>query len=114
MSFRLVLGVWLALSAPAGSALADIEAGMRAYANGDYATALRELTPVAENGNALAQFTIGFMYTNGRGVPQDDEEAFRWYLMAAEQQHADAQFQVGLAYATGSGASRNEPEAARW
>jgi len=48
------------------------------------ADALRVL---AEQGNADAQFTLGVMYDNGRGVPQDDTEAVRWYRLAADQRH---------------------------
>jgi TPR repeat protein len=40
------------------------------------------------------------MYQNGKGVPQDDAEAIRWYLKAAEQGNADAQNNLGLMYQT--------------
>ena len=39
----------------------------------------------AEEGVAEAQFNLGVMYAEGRGVPQDDAEAARWYRLAAEQ-----------------------------
>ena len=42
----------------------------------------------AEQGDAPAQFALGVMYAEGRGVPQDDAEAVRWYGLAAEQGHA--------------------------
>ena len=44
----------------------------------------------AEQGDAAAQNNLGFMYINGEGVPQDYQEALKWYSLAAEQGHADA------------------------
>ena len=44
-----------------------------------------ELRARAELGVAGAQFNLGVMYAEGRGVPQDDAEAARWYRLAAEQ-----------------------------
>ncbi|HIE87808.1 MAG TPA: sel1 repeat family protein, partial [Gammaproteobacteria bacterium] len=39
----------------------------------------------ANQGDADAQYLLGLMYANGRGVPQDDKEAVRWYRLAADQ-----------------------------
>ena len=50
---------------------ADFQKGIDAYMRGDYATALKEMTPLAEQGNARAQHNLGWMYGNGEGVPQD-------------------------------------------
>ena len=69
---------------------ADFQKGMDAAQTGDFATALREWKPLAEQGHANAQFNLGMMYTIGRGVPQDDKTAAKWYRLAAEQGHADA------------------------
>jgi len=45
------------------------------------------------------------MYANGRGVPEDDAEAVRWYRLAAEQGHAHAQYNLGVKYDNGDGAA---------
>ncbi len=82
-------------------AWADIKAGKDAYLRGDYATALKEWRPLAEQGNAIAQNNLGLMYNNGEGVPQDYEEALRWYRLAAAQGNAIAQNNLGLKYAKG-------------
>ncbi len=58
---------------------------MAAYQRGDYATALREWRPLAEQGNTEAQYGLGVMYDKGRGVPRDHAEALQWYRKAAEQ-----------------------------
>ena len=59
--------------------------GAAAYRRGDYATAIRELRPLAEQGNAAAQNILGFMYDVGKGVPQDYVQALMWYNLAASR-----------------------------
>jgi len=61
---------------------ADFQAGQDAYDRGDYATALKEWRPLAEQGHATAQSNLGYMYDNGLGVPQDYTQARDWYLKA--------------------------------
>jgi uncharacterized protein len=61
-----------------------------ALSNGDYKAALNELIPLAEKGYAGAQYSLGWMYFNGQGVPKDYDEALRWYREAADQGHAGA------------------------
>ena len=61
------------------SLAADFQKGWEAYENGDYATALKEWRPLAEQGSAQAQFHLGIMYNRGRGVPQDFEQAVYWW-----------------------------------
>ena len=69
--------------------------GEAAWKRGDYATALREFRPLAEQGNAKAQNELGLMYDKGRGVPQDNAEAAKWYRMAAVQGYAKGQLALG-------------------
>ena len=68
----------------------------------------------AEQGEAIAQSNLGVMYATGRGVPQDDAEAVRWYRLAAEQGDAIAQLNLGVMYATGRGVPQDDAEAVRW
>ncbi len=63
----------------------DFNKGLEAYRSGDFATALKEWKPLAEQGDADAQHSLGVMYESGWGVPQDDKEAVRLYTLAAEQ-----------------------------
>jgi TPR repeat protein len=76
----------------------DFESAKRAYAEKDYATALREFTEVAEEGNADAQLIVGKMYMIGQGVPTDADQAMKWFRAAADQGNADAQFFLGSMY----------------
>ena len=70
---------------------ADLQKGFDAAQRGDYATALREWKPLAEQGNARAQYNLGYMYDKGQGVPQNYKTAVKWYRLAAEQGNARAQ-----------------------
>ena len=50
-----------------------------------------ELKKLAEEGMPEAQYNLGLMYSTGKGVPQDYNEAIRWYRLAADQGHSKAQ-----------------------
>ena len=52
----------------------------------------------AEQGHAWGQSNLGWMYANGRGVPQDDTEAVKWHRKAAEQDLAWGQYNLGWMY----------------
>ena len=73
-----------------------------------------EIRRQAEQGDTEAQFLIGAMYSQGRGVPQDDAEAVRWFRLAADQGDARAQFALGGMYADGRGVPQDDTEAVRW
>lgn len=74
---------------------ADFDKGLAAAKRGDFGTALREWKPLAEQGNARARYNLGWMYANGRGVPQDHKAAAKWHKLAAEQGIAHAQNSLG-------------------
>jgi TPR repeat protein len=59
------------------------EKGLDAYDRGDYATALKEWTPLAEQGNASAQRNLGVMYAFGKGILKDYVYAHMWANIAA-------------------------------
>jgi TPR repeat protein len=98
----------------ATSSQADFQAGLAAYNRGDYETAFQLLQPLAEQGDATAQYKLGVMHNFGQGVRLNYHEAMRWYRKAAEQGHHDAQHMVGAMYANGEGVWRDYAEAAKW
>ena len=73
-----------------GGESADFWKGLRSYATGDYASALREWVPLAEQGNVEAQYQLGLMYDEGQGVLKDHKTAMKWYKLAADQGHEGA------------------------
>ena len=107
-----VLLLTLLVGNPAFSA--DYQKGLDAYQRGDYATALREWKPLAEQGNASAQYNLGLMYEKGLGTPQIYNTAVNWYRIAAEQGNALAQFNLGVMYEKGLGVPQNDKTAVKW
>jgi TPR repeat protein len=114
MSLRFTIPLVLSIICLAVPAWADFQAGMEANTRGDYTTALREWRPLAEQGDALAQYNLGVLYRKGRGVPQDDVQARQWYAKAAAQGQAKAQFNLGTLYFNGEGAQKDYQQALRW
>ncbi len=111
---RRISAVFLALVLSAPSLAADFEAAEKAYERGDYATALKELRPLAEQGDAKAQTSLGSMYGKGEGVPQDYAEAMKWHRLAAGQGNASAQFTLGFMYNRGRGVTQDYIQAHMW
>ena len=54
------------------------------------------------------------MYANGKGVPENDAEAVRWYRLAAQQGNATAQSNLGVMYANGEGVLKDSVLAHMW
>jgi TPR repeat protein len=69
---------------------------------------------LAEQGNAGAQSSLGDMYKYGGGVPQNYEQAVKWYTKAAEQGDVYAQVSLGLMYQYGGGVPQNYEQAVKW
>ena len=69
---------------------------------------------LAEQGNASAQNTLGWMYNEGKGVPQDYVTAVKWYTLAAEQGFARAQYNLGVMYYNGKGVPQDNVYSHMW
>lgn len=96
--------IWVAVVGGLPTAVfADFQAGLAAYQQGDFATALNKWRPLAAQGDADAQGMLGVLYFYGQGVPKDFGEAAKWNRMAAEQGNAKAQARLGAAYYFGNG-----------
>ena len=107
-----VLLLTLLVGNPAFSA--DFQKGSDAYNKKDYATALREWTPLAVQGDAKAQSVLGWMYRKGLGVPQNHKTAVKWFTLAAKQDFADAQSNLGAMYDKGRGVLQDYVRAHIW
>ena len=105
----LVLAAVLAMQGgPAyADAASDVASAWAAYQRGDHATALRILKPLAEAGNADAEYDLGTMYSDGHGVPRDPRQAEAWWEKAANQGQPDAQFSLGFLLLNGAGEGDN-------
>ena len=91
----------------------DLKDAIDAFNRKDYKTVHRLLTPLAERGDASAQYNLGQMYRKGEGVPLNYKEAAKWYRLAAEQGDAEAQFNLGKMYFKAQ-VPLNYKEAAKW
>jgi hypothetical protein len=108
----IALAVSLSLATPVmAGPLEEIDAANR---NGDYATALRLLLPLAEQGNGAAQDRLGLMYYAGAGVVEDYAEAEKWFRKGADQGDADAQSNLGRMYWNGTGVPQDYVQAHKW
>ncbi|MDB5698443.1 MAG: hypothetical protein JWN69_1247, partial [Alphaproteobacteria bacterium] len=74
----------------------DVKTGVDAWQAGRYDVAINAWRPLAEKGDADAQFNLGQAYRLGRGVPSDLKIAQSWYEKAAQQGHEQAQANLGL------------------
>jgi len=106
--------LWILAALTRTAVAGPLEDGNMAYQRGDYATAVKVLRPLVDQGNADAQDILAIMYFVGQGVPQDRGEAIRLYRLAAEQGNAHAQDVLGFAYLDGIGVRSDNTEAAKW
>ena len=86
--FALITAIFVALAEPI--AAQDFESARAAYHSEDYATALKYLRPLAEQGYGPAKRQLGLMYEKGRGVLQDYSEAVKWLGKAVEKGNVKA------------------------
>jgi len=102
-------------AASSGSSLAGVEEGVAALLKADYATALKEFQPLAERGDAEAQYRLGRMYEFGRGVLTNMPQAMSWLDKSAAQGNASAQAELGAIYASGfGGVPQDDAQAVAW
>ncbi|MCE2510574.1 MAG: sel1 repeat family protein [Alphaproteobacteria bacterium] len=97
-----------------GNAHADFDAGLNAYKEEDFAKALAEWKPLAEQGDVQAQFYLGLIYGFGQGVEKDLVEAVRWWQLAAERGNIAAQSNLGFMYKYGNGVPQDIVLAYMW
>ncbi len=89
--------------------------GVAAFSKGDYGVALEKFKTLADKGNPEAQYNLGVMYRQGKGVPADDQKAIELWTKAADQgNNAAAQFSLGLLYRQGKGVPADDKQAASY
>lgn len=97
---------------------APIDDALRQYDGGQYEVAAKQLAPLAEGGNAVAQERLAVMYFYGRGVPEDEDKALQWARRSADQGNLDAMYFIGNMYVFGDRLPKSvqdpDQEAARW
>lgn len=116
IGFNLTVLMVALLVGMGGCAGPKYQKGMKNYSPDDPAAAVRQLKPLADQGNSDAQFNLGSLYYQGWGLPQDYQEAVRWFRKAADQGHAAAQVNLGTLYAEGiqGVVAKDYPQALKW
>jgi TPR repeat protein len=104
----------VAMALGASAVAGPLEDGIAAYHEHGYAKAAELWRPLAEKGDAAAQYFLGTLYVEGHGVEQNDATAFMWFQRAASQGDAAAQYNVGASYAGGTGVQKSSVDAAKW
>jgi TPR repeat protein len=100
---------------PQGDASAsELEQARSALKAGDYATALRIVTPAAQGGDAAAQNLLGVMYLEGWGVEHDSARALPLFRSSAEHGDAKAAYNLGRMYDNGWAVRKDFAEAVKW
>ena len=106
-----------AAEAPEGGAIISergrYKSALAALQSRDFVTAYRMILPLANQGHAHSQYTVGYLYAFGRGVEQNYGVAIKWYRMAAEQGLPEAQIALGIMYESGAGVPRDLNESHR-
>lgn len=111
--FFLLLAGSLLIVAPAW-ADGEWDRARSAHERGDYAAEVALIRPLAEKGFAFAQFNLGVLYDQGKGLPQDNAQAMQWYQKAAEQGLPQAQVNLGIMYEQGQGVKPDYVRAYFW
>ena len=93
--------------------------GLTAFQRGNLAIALREFTPLAEQGDVNAQYFLGRTYqevvrNKGQGITADNKPAVKWFTLAAKQGYYSAQFNLGVMYEGGEGVLQDDKTAVKW
>lgn len=73
-----------------------LEAAFQALEAGEYETALRLYSGLAENGSTRAQLALGWMFHVGKGISSDLDQAQKWYWRAADAGSAEAFYYLGV------------------
>jgi TPR repeat protein len=114
-SFRPVAAALLATAIAISAAVAGpLEDGNDAYQEKDYLKAIQLWRPLAQAGDPAAQYRLGVMYEEGKGVAQNDAEAALWFERAAEQGEPMAQYNLAASYVEGTGVKKDTATAAKW
>jgi TPR repeat protein len=80
----LATGVWAS----------EFDVAVTEYNQGNYIKALDAFYTLAKEGDSKAQFNVGLIYANGKGVNKDTYQAMEWYKKAAEQGNTAAQYNL--------------------
>ena len=92
----------------------QLASGIAAFEAKEFRRSLQLLQPLAESGEAEAQYRLAVQYQAGLGVVQNPLQAYHWMREAAEQGHGLALHGLGIMYLYGECVEKDAGEAAIW
>ena len=107
-------GIFVHATSYCAVASAGLQEGLDELRRSDYAAAAKELRPLAERGDAEAQYRVGLMHEFGKGYPKDMAQALAWLRKSAGQGHTGAQVELGVIYTTGDGVRKDDAQSVSW
>ena len=110
---RLLLA-FLLLFPPISHASSAFETCRDHFLHGRYFVAETSCLKAANEGIRDAQKWVAFMYTKGKGVPQDHDKAFFWTEKVAKNGDANSQYLLGRCYQFGTGTKKDLAKALYW
>jgi septal ring-binding cell division protein DamX len=88
----ILITVFVMLQACASTRIAEqLQSGKVSFEDGNFKSAFHKLLPLASEGNAAAEYAVGYMYYYGYGTTQDTESGLFWMNKAAEQKYEQAE-----------------------
>jgi TPR repeat protein len=93
---------------------AGLDEGLAAVKARDYATAVREFTPLAERDDQVAQRNLAMLYGLGLGVPKDSAKSVALDTKAAEHGYPASEYNLGVDYMSGDGVAKDMTQALAW
>ena len=111
----ILTSIWLLFwASPSIALVTEFQKAVDAYKREDYKTSYKLILPLAKKGLAQAQYNLGVMYGNGKGVAKDYSKAIKWWNLAADQGNGKAQYNLGLMHEKGKGVKKNLKKAKKW
>lgn len=92
----------------------EFNEGYDAAQSGNYKRAVALWTTLAEQGDASAQYALGWLFESGQGVAQNYAQAAHWYSKAAKQGDVAAQYVLATMYNKGNGVPLDNLQAVQW
>ncbi len=106
-----ILACFCCIAASADNAEKLYKQGKALYDAENYTAAVPKLRAAADLGHKKAQYRLGRCYDKGRGVEENNQEAFRWYAKSAAQGYAKAEYHLGRCYHKGKGTEKDMEKA---
>ncbi len=102
------------LFASAGPSVAQLARGVELFERAEFSAAVQVLTPLANSGDAKAQYVLGVMYLNGMANPPSEASAAELMIKSGEAGFEKAQVELARMYREGHGVEQDFAKSLLW